>query len=365
MELSKYLDIISKELSNQISEEEQVYLNRWLEEKAENQALFLFIQQDYEKAKRKEDDFDIQTAYQHFLADQNPPPTTVIPSLTTPNLPSSSPFSKFTALISNHFSSQKKLKIALYVGLLLSVSGISFWMFKSTTKKVVAKKEARKIVLPDNSTVWLNKYSSITYTIPFHKRHVLLSGEAFFDIQSDETNPFVVFSRGARIEALGTSFNVRSFAADKKIEVTTETGKVQITSEKLSGTKFYNIPNKEGNRWSWRMDDNLIETVKNENHTLWAYRSDIDSLRFERQKLGAIFETLERLFEIKIELSDEGIQKCNYTGTFEKNNPEAILKSIATDKDLDFDKNSDFYHLSGRGCGKRLADPFMEEVLSY
>lgn len=79
----------------------------------------------------------------------------------------------------------------------------------------------RTATLPDGSTVELNAGSRLTYprgfyTLPFveaNERIVRLSGEAFFEVAKGE-RPFVVTTSTARIEALGTAFNVRAHPAD-------------------------------------------------------------------------------------------------------------------------------------------------------
>ena len=260
-------------------------------------------------------------------------------------------------------NNKKYLKIGIATGAGLLVVGVIVWfLMQPTVITEEATTQPRTITLPDQSTIWLNKGTSITYKIPFKKRHIELTGEAFFEVEANPTKPFVVSSQGTVIHATGTAFNVRSYPKEKAVEVTVESGKVKVSVAQLSGTKFYPLPNSKGNRWAWKREGNLVETVKNNNPTLWAYR--LDKLEFKGQKLGAIFETLERTFDIEIHLNDEYIRKCAYTGTFEKDNPEHILNTISQNKDFDFDRNKTVYTLSGEGCGKPMADPFGERRLT-
>ncbi len=50
-----------------------------------------------------------------------------------------------------------------------------------------------RLMLSDNSEVWLNAASSITYPVVFNsdKREVKITGEVYFDIAQNKTKPFV------------------------------------------------------------------------------------------------------------------------------------------------------------------------------
>ncbi|MET3980438.1 transmembrane sensor [Mucilaginibacter sp. UYP25] len=91
----------------------------------------------------------------------------------------------------------------------------------------------RKIlVLPDGTTVTLNGSSSLKIANDYNKnnRHVLLTGEAFFEVTKDKTRPFVVLTNKTATTALGTSFKVSSYADAKTTSVMLSTGKVRVES---------------------------------------------------------------------------------------------------------------------------------------
>ncbi|RBL89302.1 FecR family protein [Chitinophaga flava] len=88
-----------------------------------------------------------------------------------------------------------------------------------------------RLVLPDNSTVWLKANTRLEFdTIHFGKSSrtiTLLNGEAFFDIQQDAAHPFVVVSGAVQTRVLGTAFSVRH-TSTKEILVTVAAGKVAV-----------------------------------------------------------------------------------------------------------------------------------------
>jgi transmembrane sensor len=85
-----------------------------------------------------------------------------------------------------------------------------------------------KLTLSDGSNVWLNAASSITYPITFTEknREVTITGEAYFEIASNKSKPFIVKTISDKIEVLGTSFNINSY--DVNIKTSLITGSVKI-----------------------------------------------------------------------------------------------------------------------------------------
>lgn len=70
--------------------------------------------------------------------------------------------------------------------------------------------EYRSIELADGSTVKLNTDSRIEVDFKGEKRQIrLVNGEALFDVASNPSRPFIVYSGEAVAEAVGTSFVVR------------------------------------------------------------------------------------------------------------------------------------------------------------
>ncbi len=70
--------------------------------------------------------------------------------------------------------------------------------------------EQRTVTLADGSIVQLNARSKLTVKFSEHRRAVeLLEGQALFQVAKDVHRPFTVTSDGARVQAVGTEFDVR------------------------------------------------------------------------------------------------------------------------------------------------------------
>ena len=90
--------------------------------------------------------------------------------------------------------------------------------------------ERALVRLSDGTEVRLNTETRLVVPIPFRAewREVHLEGEAFFDVAADSLRPFVVRAGGARVEVLGTAFNVQTRLREDAVEVVVAEGRVAL-----------------------------------------------------------------------------------------------------------------------------------------
>lgn len=146
--------------------------------------------------------------------------------------------------------------------------------------------------LPDGSEVWLNSNSKIDY-IPTATdcRNVFLSGEAYFSVKSDVSNPFNVNSSQLQVTATGTCFNVNAYAAAQS--VTLVEGRLDVSAR--------------GENWIMKPSEHL--SLGASGVTLSA-DVDVDKycswrqglLIFDDEPLADICARLQQLFYVDIEL---------------------------------------------------------------
>lgn len=87
------------------------------------------------------------------------------------------------------------------------------------------------LILPDKSIVTLNSGSSITLSSDYGVLNRLLSldGEGFFDVTHNKDLPFVVQVKDAKINVLGTVFNISGYAEDISVKTTLISGSVRVS----------------------------------------------------------------------------------------------------------------------------------------
>jgi ferric-dicitrate binding protein FerR (iron transport regulator) len=89
-----------------------------------------------------------------------------------------------------------------------------------------------QLALPDGTKVWLNNASSLRYPTSFSgpTREVQLTGEAYFEVAKNSTQPFLVKVPEGTVRVLGTSFNIKAYTDEPAIKATLLTGKVSINT---------------------------------------------------------------------------------------------------------------------------------------
>ena len=87
-----------------------------------------------------------------------------------------------------------------------------------------------QIQLPDGTAVWLNAASSLRFPSAFGngERLVELKGEGYFEVARDVQKPFRVQVRNAKVEVLGTRFNVNAYEEENAARTTLLQGAVKV-----------------------------------------------------------------------------------------------------------------------------------------
>ena len=236
--------------------------------------------------------------------------------------------------------------------ILIAIGAIGWWLTREPAlpqPQIVEvrtfDKEKKEVVLPDNSHVWLNENSRLAYDPHFEPRHVTLEGEAFFQVERLVEQPFEITSGQATTRVLGTSFNVRAYPAEDKIEVTVKTGKVALAVTKKEVTSVLLEAGQSG------VVDKAEESVKVavqkiENADAWKTQQ----IRFNETLMKDIIETLNRYFDVEIEAENPMILECHYSSTFPQPDLEGILAVIGTTLNFEYRKDGNHYILTGKGC---------------
>jgi ferric-dicitrate binding protein FerR (iron transport regulator) len=87
-----------------------------------------------------------------------------------------------------------------------------------------------RLTLTDGTKVWLNAATSLQFpaSFPGKERRVKLTGEAYFEVASNASQPFIVETPQQSIEVLGTHFNVNAYEEETQTKTTLLEGKVKV-----------------------------------------------------------------------------------------------------------------------------------------
>lgn len=180
-----------------------------------------------------------------------------------------------------------------------------------------------RIQLPDSSSVWLNAGSMLRYPSRFEKdnRTVHLTGEGYFEVQSDKAHPFyVALQEGIQVKAHGTKFNISAYEDDQLMETSLETGLVDV----ISGSR--SIPLKPDQQVVFDKKENKfsIRTVNIDEKTAWK----TGRLVFRNATLDEVVKQLSRRYNMDITLHKESKKEYRFRATFSTENITQILNYL-------------------------------------
>ena len=209
-----------------------------------------------------------------------------------------------------------------------------------------------RVTLPDKSIVWLNAKTTLRYASAFNakQRSVYIDGEAFFDVTHDKTRPFIVKTSTINIKVYGTTFNVKAYKGDDVTEATLVKGKISIEGMNVLGKDGNEIiihPNetfryvKEGAAYnsaklsesttknknvSKRVDPIVQIVQKVDVAPIVAWKDG--KLNFKNESFSTLAYKLEQWYDVKIHFEDSEAQEIKYTGQFEKENINQVLRYL-------------------------------------
>lgn len=181
------------------------------------------------------------------------------------------------------------------------------------------------VTLPDGTIVHLNAKSSLTYSQDFGRndRKVALSGEGFFEVKKDTEKKFIVGTGYMDIAVLGTKFNVYAYETKDIVEMSLVEGSVDVTTSRPPYQSIRVKPN-EKVVYNKRTGNLLHERTSNKMETAWINKE----LVFRSERLEDVFRCLSRKFAVTFSVDDETLLNDLYTGTFNDENVESIMRVL-------------------------------------
>ncbi len=316
--------LISKYLAGEVSADEIVALENWVQESVENK-----------------DKFNQYKNTWHLLQ-----PNTSIEVEAAWKKVASNLFPEVKVIdIHRKRNSFPILKVAAAV-LLLVTAGL--WLFNPdkniATKSLVAGNTANIFQLNDGTEVTLNRNSKIEYVKGFNgkERKVSLTGDAFFNVKRNEEKPFIIATQNIEVAVLGTSFYVDSHEENPTIEVTVASGKVSVSTKEEEviltiGEK--GIFNKETGM--------LIEILNNDpNYLSWKTKQ----MTFDDVPLGQVIDKINEVYHADIQFENTKLKNCTITAAFNQQSLHEVLEVISKTLDIQAEEQEQKILLKGKGC---------------
>lgn len=174
------------------------------------------------------------------------------------------------------------------------------------------------VTLADGTKVWLNAASSLHYPMQFTgtERRVELTGEAYFEIAKNKDKPFIVSANKMDVQAVGTVFNVNSYAnADSATITTLEEGSIKVT------TKHSTVMVKPGQQVKTDLKTTTISNTDVGLATAWKN----GLFQFNNAPLAEVVQQLSRWYDVQVVYDRDFKQPKFFTGEIKRNVPLSKL----------------------------------------
>lgn len=246
-----------------------------------------------------------------------------------------------------HRSNNRNLKLFSYAAsiavIILSFSTAYLLLNQKNTIwniQKVGHQTTDMAILPDGTRVVLGADSKISYPSEFtsSERVVELTGQAFFYVEKNENQPFIVKTKKIDISVLGTEFEVFSYEEDDIAEVTLVSGKVKV----LNNDSYNNAVTLSPDQRISITENNTIEidSINADEYTIWR---DKGTLSFYNEKLGNIVPRLEKWYGRKIKISDNKASNTRFTFTVHDETLIELMDMLVYSSTLKYKKEHEEY----------------------
>lgn len=229
------------------------------------------------------------------------------------------------------------MRFAAVILLLLTVGVSAFFIGKKSDngriltyiETVVPRGSRSTVVLPDSSVVILNSSSTLKYPKDFdaNERRVELTGEAYFDIKSNPEKPFIVSSDKLEVRVKGTTFNMKAYGDEERIDVVLISGNVDIQFPNDEKDEIALSPNQQLS-FNKKEEKAIVSAVNASNSILWTQ----GILQFSEKIFPEIAKELERKYNVDIEVQSTSLDKEIFSGSFTS---DYTLEQIIHEIDMD------------------------------
>ena len=190
---------------------------------------------------------------------------------------------------------------------------------------VEAGNQIKEVVLPDGSSVTLNKQAELTYPEKFNRRHrkLELTGEAYFEVAHNPDQPFIVnVDQKAFVRVLGTSFNISHNKNDESISVQVVEGKVAFSSIQKGAEQIILVKDEQA---TLRQGYISKREAINMNSLSWK----TGKLIFDHTSIGEVCQQLQEYYGVEILLNKSVPGELTFTSTLDNQDLEGVLDEIS------------------------------------
>jgi ferric-dicitrate binding protein FerR (iron transport regulator) len=186
--------------------------------------------------------------------------------------------------------------------------------------------EQSTLFLNDGTKVKLNENSKLIYPSNFahNTRNVELKGEAYFEVEHNPKQPFLVNIGTYTVKVLGTKFNIDAYPDQIYVYTSLKEGRIQIVDNTPEAKIVSEL--KPGMQLSYnkRTGEFFVKAVDTEQVADWTSGQVV----IKRQTLEELVQRLEQKYHYTMNIENQQINKLTYNITIDKEPMEEILSNI-------------------------------------
>lgn len=213
---------------------------------------------------------------------------------------------------------------AIFIGIVIIGFLVKQDLYRTETV-IASADEITQLSLPDNSVVYLNKNSQLTYNISRLKkfnRTVELTGEAFFEIEKQDGKNFIVDAGDLYVQVLGTKFNVKQNY--EQTTITLNEGKVMLKNFVNSTQEQYLM--KPGDFVSYNSNSGKLKQkqVNADVYNIWTK----NRLVFDNFSTADLAEIFRIYYQKELVIQDKDFD-CQIKGSAPTDDLNLLLKAFS------------------------------------
>ena len=168
-------------------------------------------------------------------------------------------------------------------------------------------------------------------------REILLEGEAYFDIISDPSRPFIIHTGRIRTTVLGTAFAIKAMPGESLITITVAEGKVKVEDGDRLLT-FLETDQQLVFDIEYEFVQELI--VEAERELSWIP----NELIFRNMSFGEIVRKLSGIYNVEIMFANEQLKHQRITTSLDRRESiETLLKILSAAQQANFTSDEDVF----------------------
>jgi len=192
-----------------------------------------------------------------------------------------------------------------------------------------------EIVLPDNTKVYLNSKTTLSYPLVFnkHTRDVKLSGEAYFEVAENKEHPFIVNTGEIKVEVTGTEFKASNYPDENLTEIVLASGNVNLFQGEYSKNRNILGAMVPGEKATFYEKEGKVYFDKVDVEKYISWKDGV--LMFRDDSMPEVVRRLNRWFNVDIRLTGKALENYVYTATFQDESLVQILNLLKMSAPID------------------------------